>query len=110
MLPCRSITSCMTASSARMIHADDLAPGTCHQHPFQFCLHPTHFRRDVLAQSVVVAQLLRVDALHHLLRLLHQTVEILAGADVEVLEALEKLIEVDHGGIPEDAPLAVRVV
>jgi hypothetical protein len=51
-------------------------------------------RGDLLPESRIVPQLLRLDALDNLLALRHELVELFTGTHVQRLETLEELAEI----------------
>ena len=64
---------------------------------------------DVLTQPLVVAQLLRLDALNNLLGLIDQFVKLCVRAQIQVPKAAEELGQVGDGRVPKHLGLAVIV-
>ena len=75
--------------------------------PSSVGLHAGKLRGHALPERLVVAKLLRLDAAHDSLGLTDQVVELLAGADIEMPEAIEELPQVLDGRVPEDFGFAV---
>src|SRR5262249_25451801 len=72
--------------------------------------HLRHLRGDLLAQGVVVAQLVRADAGDELPGLLNQGVQLRAAADVQLAEAAEELGQIADDRVAKDASLPVLAV
>jgi len=70
---------------ARRTGADDLPPGALDDQAVEPGLDLGHLGSDLLPQTVVVAQVLRRDPADQFLGLFDEAVQLLIGADVEVL-------------------------
>src|SRR5688572_22372078 len=101
--PRESIISCMGDYVGRGAGADDAAAGTIQEQAVERLLHLGQLSGHLLPQPVVVTQLLRAHAPHQPLSLLDQLVQLRAGGQVEVSEALEELGQVGDGAVAEDA-------
>jgi hypothetical protein len=82
--------------------AQNVSAGAIHEQAIEHRLDARELRGDVLPQPLVVAQLLRLHAPHDPLRPLHQLVQLAAGAQAQVPEPLEELVQVLDGRVTED--------
>src|SRR5258708_5775940 len=96
----------MAGSVARGNGSDNAPPGLIDQHAVNRGLHAAELGADLLAQASIVAQGLRLDALHHLASPLDEGVEVWVGPDTQLAKTLKELAEVIDGTVPEDLLLA----
>jgi hypothetical protein len=89
--------------------AKDIAAGPIDEQAVEHGLHAGKLRGHPLPQVGAVAELLRLDPPHGLLRLADQFVELLARPDVEVPESLEELAQVLDRRIAKYFGLAVLI-
>ena len=72
------------------------------KHAIQHARHPRHFRRDVLTQALVIPEILGIDAADDLLGLVDELIELVAAADIQLAEPLEKLGQVLDRRVTKD--------
>src|SRR6516164_6998200 len=108
--PWRSISSCMVFPVGCRSRSNDASPGLVNQHGIDGRFDTVEFAGDVLPQVVVVAQLLRVDALDNALSTGHQVIEIGVGMNVELPELIEKVGQVADRRITKHLTLAGAVI
>jgi hypothetical protein len=78
-----------------------------HQQPVEYRLHLAHLRGDVLPQSLVVTEVLRLHAPDDPPSLADKLIELLVGTDVQLAEPLEELAEVLDDAVSKDFRLAI---
>jgi len=71
--------------------ADEIATWPIDKHSVKDGLHRRQLRGDMLAQRLAGPERLRLDAAYHGLGLIDQVIELIAGMNVELPKAIEKL-------------------
>src|SRR5687768_10135481 len=105
-MPSTVITSCMPAPPL-FRSAKNVAAGSIDQQAIELALNRGKLGGDSLPQILINSQFLRSHIPHHALCLRHEFVQVLAGAHVEMSEALKECVQILDNGVAKYFGLAV---
>src|SRR5437868_4889106 len=100
----------MTCSIMGGSGSNNAATGLVYEEAVQHRLHAAELGGDVLTQGILIPQPLRFHALHDLLSLLDQGIQLGVGTDIELAEAIKEGEQVGNRRVAKYLPCTALII